>query len=134
MVDAIQGLPPVRNIERTSVEPKLIRDTDASQNDSSRLKKNNSTDDNPDSSNRSAGILLSKEGFEKLAEKLKPLLEEQNLSIEFAQDFDTKKMIMKIINNETDEVIKQLPPEVSLKIARIVSSQLENGSVTNAKI
>jgi uncharacterized FlaG/YvyC family protein len=43
-------------------------------------------------------------------------------------------MILKIIDQSTKEVVKQLPPEISLKIARIVSNSMESGQLANATI
>lgn len=69
--------------------------------------------------------------YKDLAEKIGELIDNQNVAIEFSQDDTTKKMIMKVIDNETKEVIKQFPPEITLKIARIVA---ESGQLTNAKV
>lgn len=72
--------------------------------------------------------------FSGISEKIQNLIGEKNLNIEFKMDKDTKRMIMRIVNSETKEVVKQFPPEVSLKIARIVANQLESGHVANATV
>ena len=41
---------------------------------------------------------------------------------------------MKIIDSKTQEIIRQYPPDITLKIARIVAQTLEQGQVTNAKV
>ena len=61
-------------------------------------------------------------------------LKEENLAIEFSKDKDTNKMILKLIDKETQEVVQQYPPEIALKIARIVANTLERGSLTNVQI
>lgn len=66
--------------------------------------------------------------------KLKDLLGEENMAIEFTTDKDTKKLIMRLIDNKTNEIIQQFPPEIALKIARIVQSTLGNPFFTNAKV
>ncbi|MFP4370329.1 MAG: flagellar protein FlaG [Candidatus Kapaibacterium sp.] len=72
--------------------------------------------------------------FKQLEARLRSLLDEQNLTIEFSIDEDTEKMIMKLIDNETQEIVQQFPPEITLKIAKIVASTLGSGQITNAKI
>ena len=59
-------------------------------------------------------------------------LEVENLKIEFSKDDETDRMIMKLIDKETQEVVQQYPPDISLKIARIVANTIEQGSITNA--
>ncbi|MDQ1265929.1 MAG: Flagellar protein FlaG [Bacteroidota bacterium] len=98
-----------------------------SQKSDTTAENNKKTEKNKDSSNN-------KPTFKELADKVKTVLNDEKLSIEFTIDKDTKKMIMKIIDSETKEVVQQYPPEISLKIARIVSSSIENGHVTNAKV
>jgi flagellar protein FlaG len=66
--------------------------------------------------------------------ELNNLLKDENLTLEFKKDDDTQKMIMKLIDNETEEVIKQYPPEVSLQIAKMVSTILEKNGITNVKV
>lgn len=73
--------------------------------------------------------------FEKLSDKLNELLKSENLAIEFSIDKDTKKMIMKIIDNNTKEILQQIPPEIAIKIARIVARTLaENSQIADTKI
>lgn len=72
--------------------------------------------------------------YNKIADKISGLLESSNLAIEFTKDKDTQKMIMKVYDSVTDEVIQQFPPETSLKIARIVASILEKGNFAETKV
>lgn len=72
--------------------------------------------------------------YSKLADKLRSLLGDNNFSIEFSMDKETKKMVMKVIDNRTQEVIKVCPPDITLNIARIVSSTFDTGNVTNATV
>jgi flagellar protein FlaG len=62
------------------------------------------------------------------------MLKNNDLSIEFTMDKDINKMIMKLVDENTDETIKQFPPEIAIKIAKIVASTLGNGQLTDAKI
>ncbi len=72
--------------------------------------------------------------FTNLADKIRTFLDDEDLAIEFTRDKETNKMIMKIIDSETNEIIRQYPPDITLKIARIVAKSLEQGRVTNATI
>jgi flagellar protein FlaG len=72
--------------------------------------------------------------FNDLAKKIRSILNDDNLTVEFSLDKETKKMIMKVIDSDTKEVIKQYPPDITLKIARIVAGTLDQGQVTNAKV
>jgi uncharacterized FlaG/YvyC family protein len=72
--------------------------------------------------------------YDNLTKKLDEMLQSDELSIVFSVDKETKKMVMKLINPETKEIVQQFPPEITLKIARIVAATLDNGQVANAKI
>ncbi len=72
--------------------------------------------------------------FSDLGEKLKEILGENNLSIEFSIDNDTQKMVVKFLDSETDEVIQQFPPEVTLKITKIIAEHFGVGQITNTKV
>ena len=61
---------------------------------------------------------VSSEGSEKL-EELTKALEESNISLTFSQDKETKAVIVKLVDNATGEAIRQIPTEVSLKLAAI---------------
>lgn len=72
--------------------------------------------------------------FTKLADKLKEAVGDESLMYQFSLDDDSQKMILKIIDGSTHEVVKQLPPEITLKIARIVSNSMDSGQLANATI
>ena len=57
-----------------------------------------------------------KKTVEKLNEKLKLF----NSSLHIEIDKDTGIQVVKIIDNDTKEVIRQLPPETTLKIAKYI--------------
>ncbi len=72
--------------------------------------------------------------YDKIAKKLEEIINDKSLMIQFTLDDQTKKMIFKLINSETKEVVQQIPPEVALKIARYIASTLEDKNVANATI
>lgn len=69
-----------------------------------------------------------------LANSIQSLLGEQNIALEFKMDDSTKKMILRIIDSNTKEVIQQVPPEIALKVAKFVADQMGNGQVADASI
>ncbi len=75
-----------------------------------------------------------KVNYSELENEVRQMLTENNLSIEFSIDDSSKQMIMRVIDSETSEVIKQFPSEVSLKIARILTNTLDTGTITNVKV
>lgn len=72
--------------------------------------------------------------YDKIAKRLQEIINDENLMIQFTRDDQTKKMIFKLINAETKEVVQQIPPEIALKIARYIASTLEDKNVANAKV
>ena len=71
--------------------------------------------------------------FSFIAERLQNMLQDDT-SVQFSIDEKTKRIILQVIDNRTNEVIRQLPPEESLKIAQYITGKLEQGKVTDAKI
>lgn len=69
-----------------------------------------------------------------LAKKMSSSLGDENINIEFERDETTQKMVMKLIDKTTKEVVQQYPPEITLKIARIVAANQETGNLTNATV
>ncbi len=48
-----------------------------------------------------------------------------NFRLKFSVDEATGKMVVKIINNETQQVIKIIPPEEALKVAARIQQMVE---------
>lgn len=71
--------------------------------------------------------------FSFIAERLQNMLQDGTF-VQFSIDEKTKRIILRVIDNRTNEVIRQLPPEQSLKIAQYITGKLEQGKVTDAKI
>lgn len=72
--------------------------------------------------------------YEEIGDQLREFLGLNNVSIEFSLDKTSSKMIMKIIDNQTKEIIKQFPPDLSLQIARIVSTTMSGKSFTDVTV
>ena len=69
-----------------------------------------------------------------LRQRFRNIIRDNQIAIEFAIDNDSKKMIMKIIDEETQEIVKQFPSEISLQIAKLLTKSLDSGQITNAKV
>lgn len=77
--------------------------------------------------------LPSQPDFSYISSRLQEMMQD-NTSVQFSIDEKTKKIVLTIVDNDTKEVVRQLPPEESLKIAQYITSKLEQGTVTDAKI
>lgn len=77
---------------------------------------------------------FNQESVDDLNKELKGIFEGSELNVEFKFEKDANQLIMKLINQETKEVIRQVPPDVMLKIAKIVSAQLGSGALADAKV
>lgn len=69
-----------------------------------------------------------------LAEKIKELVGAKNIDVKFDRDTDTKIMIMKFVNSDTQDVLKQFPAEVSIKIVKMIAQLTSHGAITDAKV
>ncbi len=70
----------------------------------------------------------------KIESEISKLLEDDSLIAQFSTDEETDKLILKIINPDTKEVVRQYPPEVSLKIARMVNDMIESNNIADVRI
>lgn len=52
-------------------------------------------------------------------EKLKNVLAENNITLKYTEDQDTKELVVKLVDSQTGESIRQIPSEISLKLAAI---------------
>ncbi|MCX6156127.1 MAG: flagellar protein FlaG [Candidatus Kapabacteria bacterium] len=72
--------------------------------------------------------------YNALASKLNGILNDKDVNLEFSYNKDMKKMILKLIDSKTNEVVEQFPSEISVKIAKIISKSIESGSLADAKV
>ncbi len=73
--------------------------------------------------------------YSKLAEIVKTTLGNDNVDIQYKMDKDVDMMVMQVVDSSSKEVLKQFPPEITLKIAKIVAKLMETtGQVTNAQV
>ncbi|MBI3259558.1 MAG: flagellar protein FlaG [Ignavibacteriae bacterium] len=76
-----------------------------------------------------------KTDFTKLSDNLQQIFNTPDTALRFSIDKETKKIILKIINSKTNEVVQQIPTEVALKLSQFIASTLEQqGNVTDSII
>lgn len=71
-----------------------------------------------DKSNVEASTIDLKIPLEEAVERLNRTKEFNDRGIHFSIDDETKKVVIRIVDSSTDEVIRQIPPEELLNIAR----------------
>lgn len=71
---------------------------------------------------------------ETLRRELQELDSARNVALKFSLDKDTKQLILSLIDAKSNEVIRQIPSELALKIVKFFNSKLEAGQVTDAKV
>jgi flagellar protein FlaG len=52
-------------------------------------------------------------------EKLQNILAEHSVTLKFSQDNDTKELVVELVDDKTGEAIRQIPSQISLKLAAI---------------
>ena len=66
---------------------------------------------------------------EELLSQIKALTEDGVYSVRFEQDTGSEAMVVKIVDQNTDEVIRQIPPEELLKLTQQLKEL--SGSIVN---
>ncbi len=75
---------------------------------------------------------VSVEEIENIVKELNKFIQIFNTKVAFEIDEETKKTILKIVDVETNEIIRQIPPEELLRISRRISELL--GLIINERI
>lgn len=66
--------------------------------------------------------------FEDALNKVNESMQAWSTGIRFEMDEDTESMVVKLVNNETGDVIRQVPSEAMLKVAKMII-QMQGGSI-----
>ncbi len=129
MIFTTQGIPPivVHDFEELKTE---IRQNSSDNNLRTIFKKDKDTSNNQINHDDNKNY-FSYEDKNIIDEIFREFKNNKKLYLQFSEDEKSKKMVIKIINDETQEVVRQIPPEIALKIARIIREQ---GQLTNARI
>lgn len=128
------GIPPiiVHGFDQLKTELRRNQDDSASQKSKEvKSEKVSAKEEKQQSESAKSDNSLTQLNFAEIEQKLKEIMQEENVNLQFSMDKPTQKMVLKVIDSETNEVLRQYPPEVALKIARMVS---ENGTLANVKV
>jgi len=60
----------------------------------------------------------SREQLEEIREAVNEALKDMNVGLDFQEDEETQELVVKVMNRETEEMIRQIPPEAMLKVAK----------------
>lgn len=63
--------------------------------------------------------------LEKVTAALNKFIQSKQRSLQFTQDVDSGRIVVKVINKETNEVVRQFPPEELLSISSTIRKSLE---------
>lgn len=133
MISAISGLPELiidrQNDVQVDIDMNNRRKVDNSKLEKGALKENE-TKQKVETKDK----LFNQESIDELNKELKNITESNRLNVQFKFEKEANQLIMKLIDEETKEVVRQVPAELMLKIARIVSSQLNSGAFADAKV
>ena len=66
---------------------------------------------------------------EELLQQIKSLTEDGMYSVRFERDSNSNQMIVKIIDQKTDEIVRQIPPEDLINLTKRLSEL--NGNIVN---
>ncbi|QCU90462.1 flagellar protein FlaG [Thiomicrorhabdus sediminis] len=81
-----------------------------------------------DSSPAKAVEKVPAEQAEKVIEALNKRFAQQERGVQFSLDQDTNSSVLKLIDKDTDEVIKQFPSEDSLRIIKNIQNYLDSAN------
>lgn len=61
---------------------------------------------------------MDEEELEVIQETLNQALEKINIGLQFTKNEDSDKLVVKVLNKDTEEVIRQIPPEAMIEMAQ----------------
>jgi flagellar protein FlaG len=68
---------------------------------------------------------------EELLSKIKGLTENGMYSVRFETDYKTQQLVVKIVDNQTQEIVRQIPPEQALGLKQALTDY--EGNFVNTK-
>jgi flagellar protein FlaG len=71
---------------------------------------------------------------ETLRDDIRDLFNEKNVALKFSLDNETKQLILSLIDSNSNEIIRQIPSELALKILKFFNAKLDSGQVTDARV
>jgi len=69
-------------------------------------------------------VEVSAEKLQDAVEKMNELMDNSNRSLRFALDDEADKVVIKVVDMETDEVVRQIPSEETLKFSEFLEGMV----------
>lgn len=63
-------------------------------------------------------VLKSRKKLEEIQQALNETLKDINIGLDFEKNDELEEMVIKVMNRETNELIRQIPPEAMIKMAK----------------
>lgn len=87
-----------------------------------------------DSSNQIAAAQLSSQNLKNSVNVVNKALQLSNQSLEVSVDSATKQQIIKLVDTQTGQLIRQIPSKEMLAIAQSIDEYLQNGQLLSEKV
>ncbi|PIE58424.1 MAG: flagellar biosynthesis protein FlaG [Desulfobulbus propionicus] len=68
---------------------------------------------------------------EELLNQIKSLTDEGLYSVRFERDHEVQELVVKIVDNETDEIIRQIPPEELINVSKHLQDLSLSGNIVD---
>lgn len=78
------------------------------------------------SENTTANHQPQQKDLERLTEQLNKFVQARDNKLQFSLDDGTGRTVIKVVNRETDEIIRQFPPEEILSLSKMLHESIEN--------
>lgn len=76
----------------------------------------------------------STEKLQKAVEHINQSFKQRETAVQFTIDRETKRNVVKMVDSNTGEVIRQIPSEVTLAISKAIDEQLKKGVLLNQEV
>jgi flagellar protein FlaG len=71
---------------------------------------------------------INTQDLEKVTAALNKFMQSRQRSLQFSQDEESGRIVVKVINKETNEVVRQFPPDELLSLSRAIRVTQEEGA------
>jgi len=71
-----------------------------------------------------AGVEVSAEKLQAAVEKMNELMKESDRSLQFSVDDSSERVVIKVVDLQTEEVIRQIPTEETLKFSEFLEGMV----------
>lgn len=71
-----------------------------------------------------AGVEVSAEKLQATVEKMNELMKESDRSLQFSVDDSSERVVIKVVDLQTEEVIRQIPTEETLKFSEFLEGMV----------